>query len=219
MSTVETSRFQYGGAEFVVPGFLQSAIRGEKILPNLSVVESIEAAEAQRRYNQAIEDNRHKRRTLMKETGVNIEEEEMIVAQGEVDKKAGTFIETERYQSALHNVRHLQQAGDPNGSLLYSQLLQLLAILYRQEGETLPTADGAREGWINNRVVFFAGIDAATALNCAFFLSNILPGFEGYADAVGFLTRQNFAVLAVTRLRSRKRTTVNRRTMNRFLSG
>lgn len=216
LPTAENGTFQFGGKTFVMPTIIQSAARGEQMLPNLNVIEAIEAAEVQRRIGQAIDDNRAARRKLMKETGVNVDEMEMIVAAAERDKAAGNFVSTPQYLDALEIVNQIHNAGDPSGSFIYSQFLQMLAILYREPDEHLPTNDGQRELFINNRAAFFAGIDAATALNCSFFLKSILKGFEGFAAAVIFLNLRTLEVLVLTRLLKKKRKTGRNATMKRF---
>lgn len=212
LATLQEHQFSYNGRTFEMPVIVQAAARGEQILPSLSVIEAVEAAEVQRRIMQAIDDNRAARRKMMKDAGADIDGAEMIVAAAKIDIEKGVFVETQKYRDALHLVRNVQQAGDPNGSQMYSQFLQMLAVLYRERidentVESLPIDDGQREGFIQNRAAFFANIDAATALNCAFFLKNILTGYEGYASVVSFLTLLNFEVLAATLLRKGKRTT------------
>lgn len=223
LATESDHVLNYNGRTFEIPVIIQAAARGEQILPSLPVIVAIEAAEVQRRIMQAIEDNRSARRKLMKDAGADIDGAEMIVNAAEIDKAKGTFVETTAYRDALHLVHNMQQAGDPNGSLMYSQFLQLLAVLYRERindtVETLPIDDGQREGFIQNRAAFFANIDAASALNCAFFLRNILKGYEGFASVVSFLTLLNIEVLAATLLRKGRRMTGRKGTTKPYLKG
>ena len=100
-----------------------------------------------------------------------------------------------------------ENTGDPDGSLIFTTFIKTLAILARKDGESLPFNDSEREAWIQNRAVHFSKIDAQTALNIDFFLTSILRNYENETPVAGFLSRQSFAVVAATRLKSAKRST------------
>lgn len=198
--TPEAAGFEYEGNTYRIPVIMQQALAGEYRLPEMSVIETVEVAEIQRFKTQ---------KTKMGDQGGEIRRRIMDIANSE----SGLFPENdERRLQVMQAAEKLvnietERAGDPNGSLLYTMYLKMLAVICRQEGEHLPIDDAQREAWINDRAVHFRRIDAQTALNVDFFLTNTLGIFDSTLPAVGFLSRQSFVLGVVIRLKSRKHTT------------
>jgi len=205
--TPEQAVFNYKGEKFRIPVILQSAVKGETILPGLSAIEVIEVAEVHRfkkqvTENQADPDGRLRRR-------INKVIEEQAAGTGMLGDLSSHFDKIKTLE--------LEKAGDPNGSLIYSTYLKTLAILARKDGENLPFKDSEREAWIQNRASFFSEIDAATALNVDFFLSSILRNSENVMPVAGFLSLQSFAAVAATQLKKGKRSKGRSRTRKKRL--
>lgn len=195
-----SSAFTYKGEEYFIPGIVQQAIAGEFVLPDLSVSEVIEVAEISRWKDQVVQNRGDKDGTLLKRIN--------DIAAGQI-KAAGGKDPDGAITSAADKVykMELERAGDPDGSLSFTYYLQTLAVLCRKKDEQLPFEDSVREGWIQNRAFHFQEMDAATALNADFFLTNTLPFSEARPVAVGFLKNHSFAIVAATRLKSEKRST------------
>lgn len=192
--------FQYQNATYSVPTIVKQAIDGEFMLPDLSVAEVVEVAEVARFKQQVTANRADPDGKLLKKFN------DMVAAQ--IKENAGldtdgylTRAGERAYKSEVENI------GDPDGSLMLTYYLKTLAVLCRQPGEQLPFEDSVREIWIQNRAFHFMNMDAATALNVDFFLTNISASSEQKPVAVGFLKNHCFAVVAATRLKKRKRST------------
>lgn len=70
--------------------------------------------------------------------------------------------------------RAKKRSGDPDGSRMYTDFLELLAILALKPGETLPAKTSDRALFIEQRVALFQDIPADIALDADFFLSSTL---------------------------------------------
>ena len=82
----------------------------------------------------------------------------------------------------------IAKEGDEEGSLWYSEYLNLLAVLFRKEGERLPIDDRARAVFLDDRAATLQEIDAGTALDVDFFLTHCLLAMNQTAYLVGSLT-------------------------------
>lgn len=190
--------FEYKGEKYRIPVILQQAIEGETILPGLSTIEVIEVAEVHR-FKKRITDSRADPDGKLRKRLQRLIEEQLRTANLPFDmsNKFNGFQTLE-----------LEKAGDPDGSLIYTTFLKSLAILSRKDGEKLPFNDSEREAWIQNRALHFSEIDAQTALNIDFFLTNTLQNFGNVTPVAGFLSRQSFAAVAATQLKNGKRSIV-----------
>lgn len=112
-----------------------------------------------------------------------------------------------------------EEGLDINGNYLYTQYLRIIATLCRKKGEDLPLNDLKRESFITERINFFRDIDAATAMDVDFFLSNSLGLSDPSLKTVGFLSRQSLAVVAETRFRKQKPLPKPSRTAKRYSKG
>ena len=128
---------QHQGETDHIPGVVRTILANEPILPDLEVIEVIEASEAQRLFSQAVE-------SRMSDSG------------------------EERNPNA----------GDPDGSYIFTMYLKILASLLRKPGERLPTNDSEREAFIAQRVHHFSTISASVALDVDFFLLNTFDSYE-----------------------------------------
>lgn len=189
--------FEYAGDNYRIPVILQQAIAGETILPGLSTIEVIEVAEVHRFKKQVTENTGDPDGRLRKQVNRIIEEQV---------RESGLRADLSPAFNKL-KILEVEKAGDPDGSLIFTTFIKTLAILARKDGESLPFNDSEREAWIQNRAVHFSKIDAQTALNIDFFLTSILRNYENETPVAGFLSRQSFAVVAATRLKSAKRST------------
>ena len=112
--------------------------------------------------------------------------------------------------------RAKEKNGDPEGSRMYSDYLELLAILALKDGERLPTATGERMTFIEQRIAFFQDINAETALDVDFFLSNTLMALKATHSIIGFLTLSLFGLAAATLNRKGKHTTTRKPIQKRY---
>lgn len=210
--TVEDSTFEHDGETYHFPIIVQQALAGEYNLPNLSVIETVEAAEIQRWKAD---------RTQQKgDPDGYIKKRIMDVANAEIAGLDATDGNRAVILKAAEKVvkMEVEKSGDHTGAFLYSMYLKMLAILCRKEGEHMPFEDAQREAWINDRAVKFRGINAQLALNIDFFLTNILQGYGNAPHVAGFLTRQSFGLLVGMQLKSKKPTTGRKGTTKKYSS-
>ncbi|MGL4638108.1 MAG: hypothetical protein ACRCVX_00010 [Shewanella sp.] len=190
--------FTYKGEKYYIPGIVEQAIKGEFILPELSVMEVIEVAEITKWREGATKNIGDRDGALRKKitelAGMQIKENGGNDPDGKIAAASDKLYKME-----------LERAGDPDGSLAFSYYLRTLAVLCRKKDELMPHKDSEREAWIQQRAAHFQDIDAATAMEADFFLSSTLPFSERRPAAVGFLKNSSFAIVAATRLRSEKR--------------
>ena len=206
----DRSEVNYKGEVYRVPTVLQNAISGENSLPKISVIEAVECAEIRRLTAQTLESRGNPGGMLRKqvldlligETGANNIPDKAVM------DRAEKFIADET-----------AKRGDPDGSLMFTMYLHLLAVLLRKEGEQMPIGDTEREAWINDRVAYFQGIDAQTALNLDFFLLHISRLSDQSPDAIGFLSRPMMQLLVETEIRTAKQKPRLNRKMRRSLRG
>lgn len=198
IKSASAAAFTYKGQQYFIPTIIRQAIEGEFTLPDLSVAEVIEVAEISRFKQQVTQTRGDRDGVLLKKindlAAKQIKENGGKDQDGEIAKAADKVYRME-----------VERAGDPDGSLSYTFYLQMIAVLCRLPGEQLPFEDSARESWIQNRAYYFQDIDAETALNLDFFLTNTLPFSNQRPVAVGFLRNHSFAVVAATQLKSAKR--------------
>lgn len=112
-----------------------------------------------------------------------------------------------------------EESQDPNGNLMYSHFLKIVATLCRKEGENLPLGDVERDNFLSERIAFFKDIDAATALDIDFFLSSLLPGSDQYPKTIGFLSRQSLKLVSETKFRKQKQLRMRKPTPGRYSKG
>lgn len=182
------TELHYKGELYHIPIIKPQMIPGEYNLPSLTTIEVIEVAEVNRWKTQATkiagDPNGQLRKKIFEIAGVD-----------------------EKLQKAAEIVYNgkLEEAGDPDGSLIYSYYLKTIAILCKKPGEQLPLDGSVRESWIQERAYHFQDIDAATALGIDFFLTTFLKSYGGNLHAAGFLKNQCFALLVAIRLKKEKR--------------
>ena len=179
--------FNYKGEVYKRPTIKPQVLHGEVLLPPLTTLEVIEVAEVNRWKTQSTKiagdpDGQLRKRVFA------------IAGADEKLQKAAEIVYAGK----------LEEAGDPDGSLIYSYYLKTIAILCKKEGEQLPIEDSMREAWIQERAYHFQDIDAATALGVDFFLTNFSSRSGLKMGAAGFLKNQCFALLVAIRLRSAK---------------
>lgn len=190
----EQAEVAYMGEVYRMPVFLQGALTGQDLLPGVTVIEAVEAAEVQRLASQTIEGRGNPGGQLRKRVM------DMVV-----QAHGGEMPPPEVLKSAERMIQdETAKAGDPDGSIIYSMYLNLLALLLRKDGEQLPVDDGERAAFVDARAAHFQQIDAQTALNVDFFLLNTSGGSESGHPAIGSLSRPMFDLLAATRLRAAK---------------
>lgn len=178
--------FEYNGEAFKIPYIVAAELAGGMpVLPEVETGEAVEAYETLRGFNQQIKDAGDPN----KERAKRIKQLKEATAKGE-DKDGDMALEIRR----LEVETELQ--GDPDGNLLFAQYLRLIAILARKEGERLPANDGDRERWIQNRMIYFQGIDCKTALDVDFFLIGLLTLSKKTHPAIGFLVARLFDLAA-----------------------
>lgn len=211
--TKDDARFEYQGEVYQIPVIMQQALAGEYQLPALSVIETIEVAEVERFKIQKTQMTGDPNGALRKSI-MDLANAEAGYLDERDPRRFGILKAGEQLANA-----EVEKAGDPNGSLLYSKYLKMLAIICRKDGEQLPFDDAEREAWINERAMHFKGIDAQTALDIDFFLTSILQNSGQSHNVVGFLSRQSFVLLAATRLRSGQRKPERKRTTKQYSNG
>lgn len=92
--------------------------------------------------------------------------------------------------------RAQKKNGDPDGSRMYTDFLEILAIVAMKPGEVLPAKSSDRALFIEQRVALFEDIPADIALDADFFLSSMFRLLGETRYAVGFLS-QSLLDLAV----------------------
>ena len=184
--TPDNFSFQYNGETFKIPYIVAAELAGGlPVLPEVETAEAVEAFETIRGFNQQIKDagdpkgERAKRIKQLKEA---------ITKSG--DKDGEMMREINRLEVEI------DLDGDPNGNLMFAQYLRVIAILARKEGERLPANDGDRERWIQNRMIYFQGIDTKTALDVDFFLIGLLIHSKRTHPVIGSLIPPLFALAA-----------------------
>jgi len=204
--------FTYKGAEYTIPPIVEQAIAGEFILPDLSVGEVIEVCELSRFREQTMTTRADRDGALRVKFDKLVNEK--IAALG---KSASNDQLTAITDAGAKMYREqIEIDGDPDGSLMFTYYLKLLSVLTRLDGEKLPADDSTRESWIQNRAAHFQDIDAATALNVDFFLTDISQSYDNGRRVGGFLKSRCFAVVAATRLKNAKRLNGRRNTRKKF---
>lgn len=117
----------------------------------------------------------------------------------------------EAYEIA--RIARLRQEKDTDGSALYTYYLNLLAVMFRKEGESLPHSEAACDRFIEERSRFFheLPISAGIALDVDFFLASLMRPQELTSAHVGFLSNLLFdhaaATAALVRQKSKRTTT------------
>lgn len=204
--------FTYKGAEYTIPPIVEQAIAGEFILPDLSVGEVIEVCELSRFREQTMTTRADRDGALRIRFDKMVNEK--IEALGKSASNGQLAVITDA--GAKMYREQVEIDGDPDGSLMFTYYLKLLSVLTRRSGEKLPADDSTRESWIQNRASHFQDIDAATALNVDFFLTDTLQYCDKGQRVGGFLKNRCFALVAATRLKSAKRLNAHRNTRKRF---
>ena len=192
----ENASFVYMGRTFKIPVIRQLMLTGEFQLAPLSVIETVEALEINRLAELKVKGQGDPTGALRKSImdAANAE-----IADPEMSNKEKARILGEAERRAEYEI---EKAGDPDGSLMYSRYLRLLAVLCREENEKLPFDDAERQAWISERMVFFQHIDAQTALDVDFFLSSILQGYAKSRGVVGSLSAFLLHLALMTHLRN-----------------
>ncbi|MCS6930526.1 MAG: hypothetical protein NZM43_13645 [Saprospiraceae bacterium] len=119
----------------------------------------------------------------------------------------------EAYEIA--RIAQLRQKDDTDGSALYTYYLNLLAVLFRKEGERLPHSEAECDRFIQERSLFFHNlpISAGIALDVDFFLASLMKPPELTNAHVGSLSNLLFvhaaATAALARLKSKRTQTLS----------
>lgn len=191
--------FEHAGANWYIPAIIQGALSGV-LLPNISVIEAVEALEVERRALAHFENNKDR------------ELREQIMRAAEIPATAEVKAKLEEAAQAVYEAQ-IEQKADPDGSQLFTRYVRMLALFARQlrgndeAKDAMPIPDNERAAWIAERMTLFAGdgqtpcISAAAALKVDFFLSNILLTSKRTMLHIGFLTLSAFGLLGATRLR------------------
>lgn len=192
--TVRNFSFQYKGSTesepetYQIPYIVSAELAGGlPQLPEIETQDAIEAYETIRGFDQQIKDAGDPD----KERGKRIFQLKKAISEGK-DVNGDMVREITKLETEI------DIAGDPNGNLIFAQYLRMIAILAKRPGERLPTNDGDRERWIQNRMIHFQGIDTKTALDIDFFLIRLLAHSKKTHPVIGFLIRPLFALSAAT---------------------
>ena len=228
--------FEYRGETYRIPYIVASELAGGlSMLPEVETGEAIEAYETLRGFRQQIKDagdptkERAKRIKQLKEAIINAEDKDCDMAR-----------EIRRLEAET------ELTGDPNGNLLFAQYLRLISIFARKEPkikmlpkpegrdfypdeaaaletiDRMPANDGDRERWIQTRMIYFQGIDTATALDVDFFLTGLLTISKKTHPVIGSLSLPFFMLVAANQSRQQqkgKRTIAQWRTKKKSKSG
>lgn len=203
--------FTYKGEAYFIPAIVEQAIKGEYILPDLSVGEVIEVAEMARFREQTMMARADPNGSLKVKFDKMVSEKIGKAKQTDAELKAIEATGSEMYREKV------ETDGDPDGSLMFTYYLKLLAALTRRKDETLPVEDSTREHWLQTRATHFQQIDAATVLNVDFFLTNTLQSSKNGLRVGGFLRSLSFAVVVEMLLRSGRHLSEQRRTAKKSL--
>lgn len=205
-------QFTYKGHEYTIPAIVEQAIAGEFILPDLTVGEVVEVSELSRFREQTMAARADKDGAL--KTKIDKIINERISALGSKPNDAQLRIVDNAGKQMYRE--QVEADGDPDGSLMYTYYLKLLAAITRRDGEKLPIDDSTREHWLQTRAAHFQEIDAATALDVDFFLTATLQSYGNEQRVGGFLKNRSFAVVAEMRLKKGKRSSAQRNTRRKY---
>lgn len=204
--------FEYRGETYRIPYIVASELAGGlSMLPEIETSEAIEAFETMRGFQQQIKDAgdpKKERATRIKQL------REAMAKQG--DESGDMARETRRLEAEI------EIEGDPNGNLAFAQYLRMVAILAKKEGERLPTNDGDRERWIQQRMIHLQELDTKTALDVDFFLTGLLTISKKTHHVIGSLSLPFFMLVAANQGRPQqngRRTIAQWRTKKKFKSG
>jgi hypothetical protein len=213
LSTTPGGRsFTYKGDKYTIPAILEQAIAGEFILPDLTVGEVIEVSELSRFREQTMTVRADRDGALKVKFDKMVNERIAALGSKPTTDELNAIDEARRQMYR----EQVETDGDPDGSLMFTYYLKLLAALTRRDGENLPVEDSTREHWLQSRAAQFQEIDAATALDVDFFLTDISQSYDNGRRVGGFLKSRCFAVVAATRLKSAKRLNGRRNTRKKF---
>lgn len=204
--------FEYRGETYRIPYIVASELAGGlSMLPEVETGEAIEAYETLRGFRQQIKDagdptkERDKRIKQLREA---------MAKQG--DESGDMAREMRRLEAEI------EIEGDPNGNLAFAQYLRMVAILAKKEGERLPTNDGDRERWIQQRMIHLQELDTKTALDVDFFLTGLLTISKKTHHVIGSLSLPFFMLVAANQGRPQqngRRTIAQWRTKKKSKSG
>jgi len=192
----ENASFVYMGRTFTIPVIRQLMFTVEFQLAPLSVIETVEALEINRLAELKVKGEGDPTGSIRKSImdAANAE-----TADAEMSNKEKARILREAERRADYEI---EKAGDPNGNVLFSRYLRLIAVMCRGESEKLPFDDAERAAWISERSVFFQNIDTQTALDVDFFLSSISSGYVKSRGVVGSLSAFLLSLALTTHLRN-----------------
>lgn len=115
--------------------------------------------------------------------------------------------------------RHVEKNGDPNGNRMYTDYLELVAIMALAPGESLPTDERQRTIFIEKRIAFFQDIGAETAIDIDFFLNSTLAASNQTHEIIGSLIQHLFALAVGTSRRNARRMIKRKRGAGKRLIG
>jgi hypothetical protein len=121
------------------------------------------------------------------------------------------------YELLRLSERVKSQKGDPKGNRMFTDYLEMLAILALKEGETLPVDRNERLYHIEKMVAFFQDIPADVALDVDFFLNSTLLALKETHSIIGSLSLPLFGIGVVTKRQNAKHTRKQRHIARRSL--
>ena len=196
--------FTHKGEAFTVPYVTAQALSGA-ILPDIEVVEAIEAFEVVRLFTSQIETGASVRECVAMLQVLSDEKERETYTKrlrALVPELQSTDFEAIDYEGLEEvSAKH----GDESGNMAYTRYLRMMAILCRKPGEKLPADESQKKRFIAERSAFFQDIDTATALDADFFLLTIFNNSGKINHVVGSLIHPVFGHVVETKSQSVKR--------------
>jgi len=120
------------------------------------------------------------------------------------------------YELLRLSERVKSQKGDPTGSRMFTDYLEMMAILALKEGESLPVDRNERLLHIEKRVSLFQDIPANVALDVDFFLNSTLLALKETHSIIGSLSLPLFGIAVVTKRQNAKRTKKQKRIARKY---
>ena len=189
--------FEHAGANWHIPAIIQGTLSGA-LLPEISVIQAVEALEVQRRA------------VMQYESSADAEMRARIFRAAEIPAASEVKKALEEAAQSVYESERTANA-DPSGNEMFTRYVRLLALFARRVNadgtpDAMPMPDNERTNWIDDRMLHFAGgefvpcVSAAAAIKVDFFLSNMLLASKRNLPPIGFLIASLFGILGATRL-------------------
>jgi hypothetical protein len=195
-------KITYKGEQYEMPEITAHAIAG-MLLPDVDVNTAVEVMETVRRFDTQIQRCATVREcvAMLCELEDEKEREPYLKRLRAIVPQANNVEPTD-----IEAFRQLaEQHGDPNGNFQFTRYMQILAILLRKPGESLPIDESEKRKFIADRMLYFQEIDTATALNIDFFLLDTFKRSGRIVPVIGTLIHQAFDILVETKAQNAKR--------------